>query len=101
MARYLIEVPDGVERALLVAYLERRREDLAKLRQALHEGDMRGARLIGHRLYGSGSAYGLPRVSVLGHEIERAAQARDGRNLEAAIDRLAEAVAEVVIEESA
>lgn len=94
---YLVDLPEGMERSLLDGYLDRRQADVRALRVALSDGTLRQARIIGHRLYGSGSAYGLPRISMLGREIETAAEYRDTARLADAVERLASLLDSIVI----
>ncbi len=68
--------PDVVD--LIPGYLENRRKDVESLRAAL-SGDLGVDTMasIGHKMKGTGQAYGLPRVTELGAAIELAGQ--DGR----------------------
>ena len=68
---------DPIVRELLPGYLERRRQELTTLVDALERGDFLRLRTIGHNLYGSGGAYGLQKVSEFGAALEKAAQAED------------------------
>jgi DNA-binding response OmpR family regulator len=79
---------DSLVTDLVPAFLARRREDVATLREAVSSGDLEPARLIGHRLAGSASGYGFPEMGKLGREIESAALRRDARSVEKDIDRL-------------
>ncbi len=67
---------DDAERQLLMRYLDRKQTDLVKIEQAIEARDFEEVRRIGHNLAGSGTAYGFVRVSVLGRQIEAAAQQR-------------------------
>ncbi len=58
------------------------------MRQALSDSDFETIRLTGHNLYGSGSAYGLDEISWLGENIERAADAKDGGQIQSLIDQM-------------
>lgn len=62
---------------ILPAYLEHRAPELATLRAALAGGDLEQARLLGHKLKGSGGAFGLDEVSRLGAALELAAKGDD------------------------
>ncbi|HMM39777.1 MAG TPA: Hpt domain-containing protein [Desulfovibrio sp.] len=61
--------------AILPRYLEICRADCAALLAAARDRDLESARLLGHRLKGSGGSYGLPEISRLGGEAEAAALA--------------------------
>lgn len=72
-----LTVDDPAVAALLPRYLERRREDLAQLHQALDSGSLDAAAVLGHRMRGSGTAYGIPQITELGTELEKAARNQD------------------------
>lgn len=74
---------DPIVRELLPGYLARRHEELPQLEAALDAGDFETLRTTGHNLHGSGGAYGLPRISELGKQLERAA--RDGNGEQARV----------------
>lgn len=71
-----IPVADPFARRLMSQYLERREQDLKTLSSSLAEADFEAIALTAHKLYGSGSAYGLDEVTRLGGELEKAAQLR-------------------------
>ncbi|MDX2412272.1 MAG: Hpt domain-containing protein [Woeseiaceae bacterium] len=72
-----IAVSDPFARHLMAQYLERREQDFKAIGTALAESDFAAIEAIGHKLRGSGSAYGLDEVTRLGWELEKAAQAED------------------------
>ena len=74
---------------LLPDYLKRRSQDVGALRIALAAGDRDTLRTLGHRMKGSGTGYGLPRVSELGAELERAARHDDLAGADRTIQALA------------
>jgi PAS domain S-box-containing protein len=67
---------------LVPDYLAARRDDAKTLRERLGLSDFRGVASIGHKLKGSGAAYGFPFLSDLGTIIHRAAQAEDRATVE-------------------
>ena len=69
--------PDPDLAGILPAYLDLRRRDGAELLAAASRGDLGTARLLGHRMKGTGTSYGLPEITRLGRDIEEAAQAGD------------------------
>lgn len=71
------DISDPFAKRLMAHYLGRREADLELMRSALAGGDYERIRVKGHNLYGSGSAYGLDRVSELGDLLENAAIARN------------------------
>ncbi len=90
---------DDAERQLLMRYLDRKQSDLANIEQAIAAGDYEEARRIGHNLAGSGAAYGFVRVSVLGQQIEAAAQQRSSADLLDTVAQLRQFLEGVVISE--
>ena len=83
-----IDIADPFARRLIGKYLQNRRDDVGKLQRALSDSDFETIRLTGHNLYGSGSAYGLDEISWLGENIERAADAKDGLQIQSLIDEM-------------
>jgi CheY-like chemotaxis protein/HPt (histidine-containing phosphotransfer) domain-containing protein len=73
---------------LVPDYLAARREDANTVREWLALSDFREIASIGHKLKGSGAAYGFPFVSDIGMTIHRAAQAEDRSTVETAIAEL-------------
>lgn len=67
--------PDPDLAGILPAYLDLRRREGARLLTAAAQGDLETARLLGHRMKGTGSSYGLPEITRLGRDIEDAALA--------------------------
>ena len=83
-----IAVPDPFARRLMVQYLDRRGRDFETLSAAVGDSDFDTIELIGHKLFGSGSAYGLHEVSRLGEKLEAAAQAQNSATIVALIEEL-------------
>ncbi len=87
-----VVMPDGdydpFVKELMPGYLARRREELSRLEAAAAEGDFEALRVVGHNLHGSGGAYGLPRISELGRDLENAAHERDEAGVRAIIDAM-------------
>lgn len=81
-------VSDPFARRLMVRYLNQRHDDIDTLRAALAEGDFGRIRKKGHNLFGSGSAYGLDRVSELGAGLEKEAERGNSAAIGDLIDRL-------------
>ena len=82
---------DGVDpfaRRLITQYLGRRKADIDQLREAVGVGDFERIRVTGHNMSGSGSAYGLGKVSEVGAALEQAAKAADGAAIRELIDQL-------------
>jgi HPt (histidine-containing phosphotransfer) domain-containing protein len=83
-----VVVSDPFARRLMVRYLDQRHGDIESLRAALVERDFESIRKKGHNLFGSGSAYGLDRVSELGADLEKTAEKGDGEAVAELIDLL-------------
>ena len=83
-----VDIADPFAKRLMVRYLGRREADLESLRSALADSDFDRIRIKGHNLYGSGSAYGLDRISELGNSLEAAATAKDPGAIAEQIDAL-------------
>ena len=83
-----ITVADPFARHLMAQYLERRAQDTKLIRAALADSDFDAIALIGHKLFGSGSAYGLIEVTRLGGQLESAAETRDSARIGALLGEL-------------
>jgi len=83
-----LSVNDPAVASLLPRYLERRSEDLATLHSALETVSFDSVVLIGHRMRGSGTAYGIPVITELGAALEKAARGEDVEAVRAAVVRL-------------
>lgn len=62
---------------LLPAYLKRREQDVARLRDFIECEDYDSVRQLGHKLSGNGITFGFEPISRMGSELEAAAIARD------------------------
>lgn len=83
-----VNIADPFAKRLMVRYLSRREADLKTLRSALADEDFESIRKKGHNLFGSGSAYGLDRISELGADLEKAAKKRDSLRIGQLVDTL-------------
>lgn len=92
-----IKITDPFARRLLNQYLERRQNDLGRLRGALSDESFDLIERTGHNLFGSGAAYGLEPISELGAQLELAAQKRDKAQVSLLIDALERFVGQVTI----
>jgi HPt (histidine-containing phosphotransfer) domain-containing protein len=64
-------------RAIAPDFLERARRQAVELREALDTGDLDCVSRVAHQLAGAGTSFGMPTVTELGREIERAVNAAD------------------------
>jgi CheY-like chemotaxis protein len=58
---------------LVPGFLENRRRDVEYLAAALEQADYEKVRILGHNMRGSGSGYGLNRITEIGASLEQAA----------------------------
>ena len=78
-----IEVEIDPEIADLVpGYLANRRADLPLLRDALAAADFETLATLGHRMKGSGGAYGFKQITAIGGALEKAAKDADAAGVE-------------------
>ena len=77
----LLEPPADLPRTLVAAYLARVRGAVPGLQEAIAQRDFATLRIFGHRLKGTGGAYGAPRLTEIGGKIERAAKDGDTTEL--------------------
>jgi len=75
-----VQVGEHLE-GILGGYLERRRKDVEAVDAALERGDYETIRTVGHNIKGSGSGYGLDRLSEIGRALEEAANLRAGERV--------------------
>ncbi len=73
-----------------MAYLERCRQSLACLQDAVCRSDFDQARTFGHRLKGTGGGYGFPPLTEIGDAIERAALQKKQSDLEVQSKKMTE-----------
>ena len=84
----VLEVDDPAVQALLPSYLRRRADDLQTMRDALGRDAWDHIATLAHRMRGSGAAYGMPFVTQIGRQLERAARAADAGVIGDALDQL-------------
>lgn len=83
-----VTVNDPFARRLMVRYLSHRKQDIHSLRAALASEDFETIRDKGHNLFGSGSAYGLDRISELGAALEKTAKKKNSDAISDLIETL-------------
>ncbi len=76
MEKILVHPPQGIPPSLLRFYRANCLEALAAAKSALARADHDSTRVFGHRLKGTGGAYGIPALTEIGACIEEAS-ARD------------------------
>lgn len=93
----LIVAPEGVPRELVAKYLERCRSGFPLLEAAICQNQYDDARVLGHRMKGTGAPYGFVRLTEIGALIEQAAANRNSRALREHVAVLAEYLSSVEI----
>ena len=73
---------------IIQKYLERRKQDLDNCLSFLARRDFHELEKIGHQLKGNGTTFGYPELSVIGKNLEQAAQAHDLTKLRAMVGSL-------------
>ncbi len=91
-----LRVPDEV-RDLAPAFLERRRQDLVVLRDALAHSQFDVIERVGHMLKGSGGSYGFDLITTIGARLECAARDADVTVITSEIEKLTEYLAQVSV----
>ena len=82
---------------LVPGYLDARRSEVDEIRRRIESGDLETLRVIGHQLKGSGEGYGFREITLLGAQIEDAAQRGDLRTIGEVADRLERYVRSVTV----
>jgi len=63
------------------AYLEKRRAEVAVYRRALEAGDFDTIKHLAHKMKGTGTGYGFPRLTELGAALETSAMQKDAEGV--------------------
>jgi signal transduction histidine kinase/CheY-like chemotaxis protein len=85
--RVQVSVEDWLK-PVVGGYLEKRRGDVATLRNALERGDIAVIRTLGHQMAGTGGGYGFEPITEIGSALEESALASDTARIRASIDDL-------------
>jgi signal transduction histidine kinase/CheY-like chemotaxis protein len=75
-------------KAIIPGYLEKRRNDIARLQAALAQADYATIRTVGHQMTGTGTSYGFEPITLIGKELEQAAMEADPIGIQQGIERL-------------
>lgn len=82
---------------LIPGYLENRRKDIVKMREALSKNDYEAICFIGHSMRGSGGGYGFSAISDIGTVLEQAAKQDNKDEIKRKIDELEDYVRRVEV----
>lgn len=79
---------------LKMKYLQRRTQDIEKLRGLVKHDDFKEAAKLGHQVKGNAVTFEFPHMTSVGIEIEKAANAKDLTRLEILLDQMESMIAE-------
>jgi len=71
-------------------FLKNRKKDIKSIQRALEKGDYQNIRILGHKMKGTGGAYGFDIVSNLGGSLEQAAEDRNSGEIDKLVGELAD-----------
>jgi hypothetical protein len=74
---------------LIPGFLENRRRDVDKMREALTQGEYETIRVLGHSMKGAGGGYGFDAITEIGGALERAAKDRNPEGIRQGLRDLA------------
>ena len=86
--KILVPPPPGVPARMLTNYVKRSLAALPAAETAMNQLDFGHMRVLGHRLRGSGGAYGIPGLTEIGLRIEETALRGDTAELRRHLDEL-------------
>jgi HPt (histidine-containing phosphotransfer) domain-containing protein len=98
LAAVPVRPPKGIPVQVMDAFLARCRANAGGLTAVLDRGEFEPIRIFGHRLKGSGGAYGIAELTAMGAMIEGAAINGDSRRLEELIDSLQKFVSRLEVQ---
>jgi HPt (histidine-containing phosphotransfer) domain-containing protein len=75
--KILLQAPTGIPARMVTDYVNRYLIALPVAKTALEKSDYGHMRVLGHRLSGTGGAYGIPALTRIGSAIEDAARRDD------------------------
>lgn len=73
---------------LIPNYLEKRKQDIEKIKAGLVSSDFEELRSIGHKIKGSGGGYGFDGLSKIGAALEIAAKGEDASGVKSNLEKL-------------
>jgi HPt (histidine-containing phosphotransfer) domain-containing protein len=86
--KILVEVDEEIL-DLVPGFLENRRKDVDRIREAAASGDFATARRLGHSMKGAGGGNGFNRITEIGAVLEEAAERGDVATIERELGELA------------
>jgi HPt (histidine-containing phosphotransfer) domain-containing protein len=88
---------DSRLRAVIPAYLDKRREELRTILAALEKSDYEAIGELGHKMSGTGGSYGFPQITEIGAAIQLAAKERNPHDIRSQVAKLSKYLQQVVI----
>jgi HPt (histidine-containing phosphotransfer) domain-containing protein len=95
--RIPVQAPAGIPPAMVTEYVHRCLTAVPVLHVALDRSDYEHMRIFGHRLKGSGGAYGIPALTEIGCAIEAAAIGNDRAELQRQVAALEECLSRIEV----
>lgn len=92
-----LQAPNGIPPRLVADYLKNCSKGLQSLKAAVAQSDYEQTRVLGHRLRGTGGAYGIPTVTQIGSLIEEASLRGDPSELRRQVAELEEYLGRIEI----
>ncbi len=71
-------------------FLAKRRQDVKSMVEVLEQGDYEAIRIFGHRMKGTGGAFGLDEISHIGKSLEQAAKQEQGEEIKELLVRFSD-----------
>src|SRR5438309_52990 len=84
-------------RAVIPAYLDKRREDVRAILAALEDLDYETIGGLGHKMSGTGGSYGFPQITEIGAAIQQAAKERNTREIQSRMAELSRYLQQVEV----
>jgi len=97
MAKIPIRIPEELH-DIAPGYLERRRSDVAALKDALTRKDFEFIAKLSHKTKGTAGGYGFAELSVLAKSLEMAAKSENPGEIETAIAAMDRYLTDIEIE---
>lgn len=98
-AKILVIVESDLKE-IVPGYIEKRKQDIPLMREALKKEDFKTLQSMGHKLKGNAGGYGFDQLGLLGAEVEAAAKTGNGLFIEEALKKMEDyfSVLEIIFE---
>lgn len=98
MAKFIVKVDPEIKE-IIPEFLERRRNDVLKLREFLNSREFHNLQMMGHRLKSNSAGYGCFHLGTLGGRLENAALAESIEKAISAVDEIEDFLTNVQLED--